>query len=63
MVRREADPLDVIPTSKAVHRWLAAAEERVRRLRILLITSRRLEARDTDVDSSRIAERGEVPLV
>ena len=43
MVRRETDPLDVIPTTRAVERWLAAAEERVRRLRILLSTAREIE--------------------
>ena len=43
MARRETDPLDVIPTTRAVERWLTAAEERVRRLRILLSTAREIE--------------------
>lgn len=38
------DPLDVIPTVRAVKRLLTAAEERVRRLKVLLKTARQLES-------------------
>ena len=58
MSRRESDPLDVIPTSKAVRQLLQRAEERAYKLRVLLKTAEQIEAPQVEVESSDSFQQG-----
>ena len=65
MRKRETDPLEVIPTTKAIKRWLSAAKERVRRLQILLSTAREIESQKIpdNPDENGSCKREDVSLV